>query len=139
MNKIGFSTTKSKPQHRHYNLLFYLIICYLINESFTPYEGCKRNRSHEEQSDESIAGGSDTSLKESPTLAPVTAALWLSESFPPWHPASMHYLTLSCAPPEFVVIITRSGLIPMSIQSANMLSSSSLQTGHSSGAFCIAD
>ena len=38
-------------------------------------------------------------MKGSPTVSPTTAALWQSEPFPPWCPASMYFLALSQAPP----------------------------------------
>ena len=43
--------------------------------------------------------GPEVSLKGSPTVSPTTAALWQSEPFPPWCPASMYFLALSQAPP----------------------------------------
>ena len=37
----------------------------------------------------------------SPTVSPMTPALWHSLPLPPWWPASMYFLALSQAPPEF--------------------------------------
>lgn len=47
--------------------------------------------------------GPAVSLKGSPTVSPITAALWASEPFPPKAPASMYFLALSQAPPEFAM------------------------------------
>ena len=43
--------------------------------------------------------GPEVSLKGSPTVSPMTAALWHSEPLPPWAPPSMYFLALSQAPP----------------------------------------
>jgi hypothetical protein len=44
--------------------------------------------------------GPAVSLKGSPTVSPITAALWASEPFPPSCPSSMCFFALSHAPPE---------------------------------------
>ena len=36
--------------------------------------------------------GPEVSLKGSPTVSPMTAALWQSEPLPPWVPLSMYFL-----------------------------------------------
>ncbi len=48
-----------------------------------------------------LSAGTAVSLKGSPTVSPMTAALWASEPFPPSCPSSMYFLALSHAPPEF--------------------------------------
>ena len=44
--------------------------------------------------------GPAVSLNGSPTVSPMTAALWASEPLPPSLPSSMYFLALSHAPPE---------------------------------------
>lgn len=46
--------------------------------------------------------GPAVSLKGSPTVSPITAALWDSEFFPPYAPVSIYFLALSQAPPELL-------------------------------------
>ena len=48
-----------------------------------------------------LSAGPAVSLNGSPTVSPMTAALWASEPFPPSWPSSMYFLALSQAPPEF--------------------------------------
>ena len=43
--------------------------------------------------------GPEVSLNGSPTVSPMTAALWHSEPLPPCSPDSMYFLALSQAPP----------------------------------------
>ena len=47
-----------------------------------------------------LRAGPAVSLKGSPTVSPITAALWASEPLPPSWPSSMYFLALSQAPPE---------------------------------------
>ena len=44
--------------------------------------------------------GPDVSLNGSPTVSPITVALWASDPFPPRLPSSTYFLALSQAPPE---------------------------------------
>src|SRR4029077_11192853 len=44
--------------------------------------------------------GPAVSLNGSPTVSPMTAALWASDPLPPSWPSSMYFLALSQAPPE---------------------------------------
>src|SRR5688572_3786317 len=46
-----------------------------------------------------LIAGPAVSLYGSPTVSPVTAALWVSEPLPPKLPSSMYFLALSHAPP----------------------------------------
>ena len=48
-----------------------------------------------------FSAGPAVSLNGSPTVSPMTAALWASEPLPPRLPSSMYFLALSQAPPEF--------------------------------------
>src|SRR6202008_4142505 len=50
-----------------------------------------------------FTAGPAVSLYGSPTVSPVTAALWASEPLPPWWPSSMYFLALSHAPPPAVI------------------------------------
>src|SRR5471030_1228603 len=50
-----------------------------------------------------LTAGPAVSLYGSPTVSPVTAALWASEPFPPKWPSSMYFLALSQAPPPVVI------------------------------------
>src|SRR6185437_13195639 len=50
-----------------------------------------------------FTAGPAVSLYGSPTVSPVTAALWASEPLPPWCPSSMYFLALSQAPPPEVI------------------------------------
>ena len=52
-----------------------------------------------------LIAGPAVSLKGSPTVSPVTAALWASLPLPPWWPSSMYFLALSQAPPPEVIEI----------------------------------
>ena len=40
-------------------------------------------------------------------MSPTTVALWFSEPFPPQLPASIYFLALSHAPPEFDIITAK--------------------------------
>ena len=51
--------------------------------------------------------GPDVSLKGSPTVSPVTAALCASDHFPPKLPSSTYFFALSQAPPAFAIISAR--------------------------------
>ena len=46
-----------------------------------------------------LRAGPAVSLNGSPTVSPMTAAMWASEPLPPWWPSSMYFLALSHAPP----------------------------------------
>ena len=46
--------------------------------------------------------GPAVSLNGSPTVSPMTAALWASEPLPPSLPSSMYFFALSHAPPELL-------------------------------------
>src|SRR4051794_21259848 len=46
-----------------------------------------------------LTAGPAVSLYGSPTVSPVTAALWASLPLPPWWPSSMYFFALSQAPP----------------------------------------
>jgi hypothetical protein len=48
-----------------------------------------------------LRAGPAVSLNGSPTVSPMTAALWASEPLPPSWPSSMYFLALSQAPPAF--------------------------------------
>src|SRR6201999_16719 len=50
-----------------------------------------------------FTAGPAVSLYGSPTVSPVTAALWASEPLPPKWPSSMYFLALSHAPPPEVI------------------------------------
>src|SRR5690242_11146727 len=50
-----------------------------------------------------LTAGPAVSLYGSPTVSPVTAALWASEPLPPKLPSSMYFLALSQAPPPVVM------------------------------------
>ena len=47
-----------------------------------------------------LSAGPAVSLNGSPTVSPITAALWLSDPFPPKCPSSTYFFALSHAPPE---------------------------------------
>ena len=49
-----------------------------------------------------LRAGPAVSLKGSPTVSPMTAALWASDPLPPSWPSSMYFLALSQAPPELL-------------------------------------
>ena len=49
-----------------------------------------------------FSAGPAVSLNGSPTVSPMTAALWASEPLPPSLPSSMYFLALSHAPPELL-------------------------------------
>ena len=49
-----------------------------------------------------LRAGPAVSLNGSPTVSPMTAALWASEPLPPWLPSSMYFLALSQAPPALL-------------------------------------
>jgi len=51
--------------------------------------------------------GPEVSLNGSPTVSPITAALWASEPLPPKLPCSMYFLALSHAPPLFAINTAR--------------------------------
>ena len=73
-----------------------------------------------------LTAGPAVSLYGSPTVSPVTAALWASEPLPPWFPSSMYFYALSQAPPPAVietatnnpVIITPSNIAPTEARAA---------------------
>ena len=46
-----------------------------------------------------LRAGPEVSLNGSPTVSPMTAALWASDPLPPSAPSSMYFLALSHAPP----------------------------------------
>ena len=46
-----------------------------------------------------FSAGPAVSLNGSPTVSPMTAALWASDPLPPSAPSSMYFLALSQAPP----------------------------------------
>src|ERR1700710_1428416 len=50
-----------------------------------------------------FTAGPDVSLYGSPTVSPVTAALWASDPLPPKWPSSIYFLALSQAPPPAVI------------------------------------
>ncbi len=60
--------------------------------------------------------GPAVSLNGSPTVSPVTAALWVSEPFPPKIPPSMYFLALSQAPAAFD--IKRASITPETVTPA---------------------
>src|SRR5215212_8581479 len=47
-----------------------------------------------------LRAGPAVSLNGSPTVSPITVALWGSEFLPPWWPSSTYFLALSQAPPD---------------------------------------
>ena len=49
-----------------------------------------------------LRAGPAVSLKGSPTVSAMTAALWASEPLPPSLPSSMYFLALSHAPPALL-------------------------------------
>ena len=49
-----------------------------------------------------FSAGPAVSLNGSPTVSPMTAALWASEPLPPSLPSSMYFLALSHAPPALL-------------------------------------
>ena len=55
-----------------------------------------------------FSAGPAVSLNGSPTVSPMTAALWASEPLPPSLPSSMYFLALSHAPPEFDSVLAMS-------------------------------
>ena len=55
-----------------------------------------------------LSAGPAVSLKGSPTVSPITAALCASEPLPPSWPSSMYFLALSQAPPEFDNVLAMS-------------------------------
>ena len=52
-----------------------------------------------------LSAGPAVSLNGSPTVSPMTAALWASEPLPPWLPSSMYFLALSHAPPALLQVV----------------------------------
>ena len=60
-----------------------------------------------------LRAGPAVSLKGSPTVSPMTAALWASEPLPPSLPSSMYFLALSHAPPEFDRVLAISWPVKM--------------------------
>ena len=52
-----------------------------------------------------LIAGPAVSLYGSPTVSPVTAALWASDPLPPWAPSSMCFFALSQAAPPVVMEI----------------------------------
>src|SRR5258706_11160802 len=65
-----------------------------------------------------LIAGPAVSLYGSPTVSPVTAALWASEPLPPKLPASMNFLALSqAAPPVVMEIATNSPVMIVPISS----------------------
>src|SRR5882757_5486875 len=65
-----------------------------------------------------FTAGPAVSLYGSPTVSPVTAALWASEPLPPWWPSSMYFLALSQAPPPEVIEMATNRpvtIVPISI------------------------
>ena len=60
-----------------------------------------------------LSAGPAVSLKGSPTVSPMTAALWASEPLPPSWPSSMYFLALSHAPPEFDSVLAISWPVRM--------------------------
>jgi hypothetical protein len=52
-----------------------------------------------------FSAGPAVSLNGSPTVSPMTAALWASLPLPPWWPSSMYFLALSQAPPELLQVV----------------------------------
>src|SRR5882672_11250764 len=64
-----------------------------------------------------LTAGPAVSLYGSPTVSPVTAALWASEPLPPKCPSSMYFLALSQAPPPVHIEIAMNRpvtMVPMS-------------------------
>src|SRR5262245_59012778 len=84
-----------------------------------------------------FTAGPAVSLYGSPTVSPVTAALWASEPLPPWWPSSMYFLALSQAPPPVVIEIATNRpvtIVPMSTPpSACVPRSSPIRIGISTG------
>ena len=52
-----------------------------------------------------FSAGPAVSLNGSPTVSPMTAALWASVPLPPWWPSSMYFLALSHAPPALRQVV----------------------------------
>ena len=52
-----------------------------------------------------LSAGPAVSLNGSPTVSPMTAALWASLPLPPWWPSSMYFLALSHAPPALRQVV----------------------------------
>ena len=52
-----------------------------------------------------LSAGPAVSLNGSPTVSPMTAALWASQPLPPWLPSSMYFLALSHAPPALRQVV----------------------------------
>ena len=52
-----------------------------------------------------LSAGPAVSLNGSPTVSPMTAALWASEPLPPSWPSSMYFLALSHAPPALRQVV----------------------------------
>lgn len=48
-----------------------------------------------------FSDGPEVSLQGSPTVSPITVALWAGDPFPPKFPASTYFFALSQAPPAF--------------------------------------
>src|SRR3954468_10671806 len=64
-----------------------------------------------------LTAGPAVSLYGSPTVSPVTAALWASEPLPPKWPSSMYFLALSQAPPPEVIEIATNRPVTMTPKS----------------------
>src|SRR5690349_22430124 len=64
-----------------------------------------------------LTAGPAVSLYGSPTVSPVTAALWASEPLPPKWPSSMYFLALSHAPPPAVIEIATNRPLTMTPRS----------------------
>ena len=47
--------------------------------------------------------GPTVSFSGSPTVSPITVALWVSDPLPPKLPSSTYFFALSIAPPEFAI------------------------------------
>src|SRR3989338_6399964 len=65
-----------------------------------------------------LIAGPAVSLYGSPTVSPVTAALWVSEPLPPNLPVSIYFLALSQAAPPLVIEIATN--IPVTIVPTNI-------------------
>src|SRR3989344_5136234 len=65
-----------------------------------------------------LMAGPAVSLYGSPTVSPVTAALWASEPLPPNLPVSIYFLALSQAAPP--VVIETATKIPVTIDPTNI-------------------
>src|SRR5919112_1852189 len=89
-----------------------------------------------------LTAGPAVSLYGSPTVSPVTAALWASDPLPPWGPSSMYFLALSQAPPPVVietatkkpVTITPSSIAPSAEKAAALPAMASTPKYTTSGA-----